>query len=265
MALEKAHLTTERNRGLRQRGELSESAMYEIETAERQADLQLQAAKAQYKMAEAAVATATAQLAQLTIRSPIAGVLNGLTCQLGQTLAVGTAVGNVVDAAQLQAVVWLAVADARRLKPKLAVTVHPCGSSLDSGDADSDPPGAVLDIGKVADPQTGNLPVRLKIDNASGRLTVGEAVMASIVVREEKALAVPIAAVRFSSDEDAASEGKADLVVVRDGKVFTLHPKLGTKDGGWVAVSNTDLKPGEPAVVEGGYNLPNGTAVEVEK
>ena len=201
----------------------------------------------------------------MTIRTPIAGVLNGLTCQLGQTLSVGTAVGAVVDAAQLQAVVWLGVADARRLKPKQAVTVHPCGSSLDSGDADADSPGAVLDVGKVADPQTGNLPVRVRIDNASGSLTVGQAVMASIVVREEKVLAVPMTAVRFSSDEEAASEGKADLVVVRDGKTVTLHPKLGMKNDGWVGVSDTDLKPDEPVVIEGGYNLPDKTDVDIEK
>lgn len=258
VALKKAQLTTQRNKGLRQRGEISESAMYEIETAQQQADLQLQSAKAQYKMAEAAVATATAQLAQLTIHTPIAGVLNGLTCQLGQTLSVGTAVGEVVDAAQLQAVVWLAVDDARQLKPKQAVTVHPCGSSLDTGDAGNDPPGAVLDIGKVADPQTGNLPVRVKIDNAAGRLTVGEAVMATIVVRKEKSLAVPAKAVRDTGDETV-------LVVVRDGKTATLHPKLGLKDDSWIAVAGTDLKPGEPVIVEGGYNLDDDTEVAVEK
>ncbi len=239
--------------------------MYEIEVAERQADLQLQAAKAQSKMAEAAVATATAQLAQLTVRTPIAGTLNSLTCQLGQTLSVGAASGEVVDATQLQAVVWIAVAEAKRLKPKQAVAVRGCGSSLDNAEADSGSPGVVLDVGKVADAQTGNLPVRFKINNAASRLTVGEAVMASIVLREEKALAVPADAVRYSSDEDAAHEGKADLVVVRDAKSVTLHPKPGLKDGGWVAVGDSDLKPGEPVVVEGGYNLPNGTAVEIEK
>jgi RND family efflux transporter MFP subunit len=264
VALKKARLATERLRALRKRGEISESAMSETETAERQADLQLQSAKAQYKMAEAAVATATAQLAQLTIRTPIAGTLNSLNCQLGQTLSVGTSVGEVVDAAQLQAVVWIAVADARRMKPKQAVTVHACGSSMDDA-AESDAAGAVLDVGKVADPQTGNLPVRFKIDNAAGHLTVGEAVMAAVVLREERVIAVPNEAVRYSSDEDAAREGKADLVVVREGKAAILHPKLGLKDRGWVAVGDIDLRPGEPVVVEGGYNLPKDTKVEIER
>ena len=55
------------------------------------------------------------------------------------------------------------------------------------------------------------------------------------------------------------------LVVIRDGKTVILHPKLGLKDDGWIAVSDTDLKPDEPVVVEGGYNLPDDTEVEVEK
>ena len=133
--------------------------MYELETARQQADLQVQAAKAQSKMADAAVATAKAQLAQLTIRTPIAGVLNELTCQLGQTLAVGTSVGEVVDAHQLQAVVWLAVADAQRLKPRQAAAVRACGSSRIKAARGRTVAAVVLDVGKMADPQTGNLPV----------------------------------------------------------------------------------------------------------
>ena len=56
------------------------------------------------------------------------------------------------------------------------------------------------------------------------------------------------------------------ISVVRDGKTVVLHdPKLGLKDEHWIEVGGTDLKPGEPVVVEGGYNLPEGTKVAVEK
>jgi RND family efflux transporter MFP subunit len=257
VALKKAKQTTDHLRPLRQRGEISESAMFDADSAEQQADLQWKTAKAQYQTVEAAIATAKAQLAQLTIRTPIAGILNGLTCQLGQTLAVGASIGEIVDAGQLQAAIWLTVADAQRLKPKQAAVIRPCGSSLDEAH-DEGSPAEVLDVGKMADPQTGNLPVRLKIDNAAGRLALGEAVMATIVVRAEKSLAVPAEAVRDTGDDTV-------LVVVRDGKTATLHPKLGLKDEGWVAVSDSNLKPGEQVVVEGGYNLDDDTKVEVEK
>ena len=104
--------------------------MYEAETAERQADLQLQSAKAQYKMAEAAVATATAQLAQIDYSHADRGRLERTDLPTGTNPFCRHGGGRGRRcAAQLQAVVWLAVADAQRLKPKQAVSVHACGSS----------------------------------------------------------------------------------------------------------------------------------------
>ena len=40
-----------------------------------------------------------------------------------------------------------------------------------------------------------------------------------------------------------------------------LHPSLGTSVDGWVAVTGDDLREGEPVVVQGAYNLPDGTPV----
>ena len=72
-------------------------------------------------------------------------------------------------------------------------------------------------VGKVADPQTGNLPVRILVENADGKLTLGQAVSATIVVREEKVLAVPLEAVHDPGEGMVIS-------VVRDGKTAVLHP-----------------------------------------
>ena len=113
-------------------------------------------------------------------------------------------------------------------------------------------------IGKVADPQTGNLPVRILVENADGKLKLGQAVSATIVVREENALAVPVEAVQDAGEDPFSN-------VLRDGKTVVLHPKLGLKDEHWIVVSDTDLKPDEPVITEGGYNLPEGTEVAVEK
>ena len=75
----------------------------------------------------------------------------------------------------------------------------------------------------------------------------------SITVDERKgALQVPAVAVLD------LGEGPV-LNVVRDGKSVVLHPEVGTPHGGWWPVSGTDLKEGEPVIVEGGYNLPEGT------
>ena len=117
--------------------------------------------------------------------------------------------------------------------------------------------GKVAFVGRVADPQTGNLPIRVLVDNSRGRLTIGQSVGVSITVDARKeALQVPAVAIVD------LGEGPV-LNVVRDGKSVVLHPEVGTPHGGWVAVSGTDLKAGERVIVEGGYNLPEGTAVKV--
>ena len=36
--------------------------------------------------------------------------------------------------------------------------------------------GKVAFVGRVADPQTGNLPIRVLVDNPDGRLTIGQSV-----------------------------------------------------------------------------------------
>ena len=275
VAVEKARSNLDRLRPLRDRGEISETAMYDAESALRQATLQWKMAKSLYDVlmlrprpqaiaealtridvAQAAVDTAKAQVEQLTIRTPIAGVLNSLTCQLGQTLSVGSSVGEVVDSRQLSIVVWLSVADAQRVAAEQMAQICACDAA---GQANCAIAGKVKVIGKVADPQTGNLPVRILVENSDSKLTLGQAVSATIAVREEKVLAVPVEAVHDPGDGIVIS-------VVRDGKTAVLHDlKLGLKDEHWLEIRGTNLKPGELVVVEGGYNLPDDTEVTIER
>ncbi len=83
--------------------------------------------------------------------------------------------------------------------------------------------GKVAFVGRVADPQTGNLPIRVLVDNPQGRLTIGQSVRVSIIVEEHKAvLQVPTAAILD------LGEGPV-LNVVRDGKAVVLHPEIGRR------------------------------------
>jgi len=113
--------------------------------------------------------------------------------------------------------------------------------------------GQVAFVGAVADPQTGNFPTRVLVDNADGRLRVGQVVKATVKLRtEQSAIAVPQQAI--------FDQGEGPLVaVVRDGKIKQLHPELGTAEGGLVVVTKTDLHEGEMVVTEGGYSVPEGT------
>jgi membrane fusion protein (multidrug efflux system) len=117
--------------------------------------------------------------------------------------------------------------------------------------------GKVAFVGRIADPQTGSLPIRVLVDNPEGRLTIGQSVTVSIIVEERKSvLQVPVAAVLD------LGEGPI-LSIVRDGKSFVLHPEVRTPHQGWVEIAGTDLKEGEPVIIEGGYNLPEKTAVSL--
>jgi RND family efflux transporter MFP subunit len=281
VALERVKLVADRLRPLHERHEVSEQQMIDADLAVAQAKLLQQTAEAalrvmmlgpkpeavaealaRVKTAEGLVAFSQAHLDFHTIRSPIDGVLDGLTCHPGQTIAIGTPIGEVVDTRQILALVYFPA------KSALAVRV---GQKSRVGTADSRPEasgkttgqtpvleGKVDFVGRIADPQTGNLPVQILIDNPKGLLTVGQTVDISITVeQQEGVLEVPSISILD------LGEGPI-LTVVRDGKTVLLHPEVGAIQDGWIAVTGTDLKEGELVVVDGGYNVPEGTPVDVK-
>ena len=291
LAFEKAQATVERLRPLLEKQQIPPAQLYEAELGASQAKLQREAAEAQLQAmklgprteavaeaqsristADATVDSAQVQLNLYTLKSPIDGVLDSLTCRLGQTLSPGTAIGEVVDARQLSVVVWLPARQCGRVKLGQAVEVaaqsQSAPASIKSGDDDEatteDAPlaGKVIFVGRVADAQTGNLPVHVLMDNTDDRFAVGQVVSASITVNEkEDVLAVPVAALMD------VGEGSV-LDVIRDGKSQRVQPKLGIRDKTWIELAGTDLKDplkaGELVIVEGGYNLPDGTPVAVK-
>jgi RND family efflux transporter MFP subunit len=280
LAVEKAEALVRQLRPLRERGEISPLQMFEAELAAKQAHVQQETAEAQFRVAmlgprpqavdeakarivaaDAAVSSAKTQLDLHTIRAPIDGVLDSLSCRLGQTLALSTTVGEVVDLRQVYVQVWLPAPDARLVRT--GQTARITASEWRKNQATSLPSesgqlvGKVTFVGRAVDPQTGNLPVRILVDNSQERLPLGQTVAATIAVAEQAgALAVPAEAI-----EDLG-EGPV-LNVVREGKSAVLHPRLGARDDQWVEVVGTDLREGELVIVEGGYNLPEGTEVTV--
>jgi RND family efflux transporter MFP subunit len=279
VAVEVAQALVDRLRPLQTRKEIAESQLYDAEQALKQAELQRQAAQAQYdllmlpprkeaiddanlktKVAEEAVATARARVDLQTIRAPIDGVLDSLTCRLGQTITVGSAVGEIVDNREVMALVWVPVSRSQAIHPGQPTSVLRDNKlSADSGDGDATlDTGEVVYVGKVVDPQTGNIPVRIRFDNRAGDLVVGQTLAVDIEIESDSSkLCVPRDAIH---DEGA---GPA-ITVVRDGKAVVLHPQLGTMQDGWIPVDGTDLKAGEPVAVTGAYNLPDGTSVSVK-
>jgi HlyD family secretion protein len=280
IAVARAQAVVERLQPLKARGEVAEQQMFEAEQAVKEARIQQQAAEAHYSLlmlgprpeavaeaqakiaaAEQAVKASQAKLELHTIRAPIDGVLESVTCRPGQMVAIGTSIGEIVDDRQVLASAWLPVRDGRLVRDGQSAYVRIASANAAAVAApqqtQTEVAGCVVFVGRVADAQTGNIPVRVLVDNPQDELLVGQTLAMRIRVDESApTLAIPVAAIH---DE---GEGPG-VTVVRDGKTVVLHPQLGTPGSGWVAVSNTDLQAGEPVIVQGAYNLPEGTSVTV--
>jgi multidrug efflux pump subunit AcrA (membrane-fusion protein) len=344
VAVEQTRANADRLRALLSHHESSEQQVVDAERLAKQAVIQQATAEAtlrammigprpeavaeaqsKIKTAEGLVAFSKAHLDFHTIRAPIDGVLDSLTCHPGQTIAIGAPIGEVVDTRQVFASVWIPTHSASLVKVGQPARVRPADATYhaattaehdkkegasaaehdkkegastaehdkkegastaehdkkegastaehdktegasaaehDKKEAAStaehdknEMAGKVAFVGRVSDPQTGNLPIRIVVDNPEGQLTIGESIHVAIVIEEQKsALQVPAVAILD------LGEGPV-LSVVRDGKTAILHPEVGASHDGWTAVSGTDLKEGEPVIVEGGYNLPAETPV----
>lgn len=215
-------------------------------------------AKTKISIAQQAVANAKALLDLHTLRAPIAGSVDSLTCHPGQTLTVGTAVGEIVNRSRLLVTAFLPARSTRLVEPGMAVRLETVdGENREPAGKSDEINGQVSFVGSVADPQTGNFPARILVDNPEGRLRVGQVVKALIKLRTERAaLTVPQAAI--------FDEGEGPLLaVVRDNKIKLLHPELGTAEGGMVVVLKTDLHEGDQVVIDGAYNVKDGTNANV--
>jgi len=281
-AVDSAQAAVDRLQPLRARLEVSAAQLYDAQQLLVQAQLQQRSAEAQLRLlmvgpkpeavaeakarleaAEGTLELSQARLDLHSIRAPIDGVLDSLTCHPGQTITPGTAIGEVVNTKQVNLVVWLPPPSAARVRvgqtARLALGEYvPQHGGAASSESETDLAGKVVSIGRIVDPQTGNLPVRILVENPSGRVSVGETLTVAILVRERaNELAVP------SSALIDLGEGP-HIVVVRDGKTVQVRPKSVTTHGDWSVISGSDLKEGEQVVIEGGFNLPEGTPVKVQ-
>jgi HlyD family secretion protein len=283
IGLEHDQAQVESLRSLLSHNDVSQKQFHDAEVLVKQAEVTLRTAEAQLRlmtlgprpeavaeaqtkiaMAEQAVASARAALDYHTLRAPIAGVVESLSCHPGQTLTIGTAVGEVVDTRSVFVTVYFPARTTRLLRPGMLTRVDLSeGSRPESESSAKDQlQGKVSFIGSAADPQTGNYAVRMLVENKDARLRLGQVVKATVVLRtEDSLLAVPEVAI--------FDQGEGPLLAVvrevndREGKIKILHPELGPTDGGNVAVTKTDLKEGDLVVIEGAYNVPDDTAATI--
>ena len=81
----------------------------------------------------------------------------------------GTPIGEVVDPRQLYTLVWLPTSDAALVQAGQPAQVTPDDAAAGKTDSDSFA-GTVDFVGQVVDPQTGNVPVRVLVENPRHRV-----------------------------------------------------------------------------------------------
>jgi HlyD family secretion protein len=279
LAVTRAQALVERLLPLRERNEIPESQLFEAKEALKQAQSQqhttqvqldllvltpkkeiLAEAESKIKVADEAIKTAQARLDLQTIRAPISGVVDTLTARPGQTVSVGTVIGEVLDTEKVVAMAWLSTAQSSSIHVGQNANVYVDQAAPVTADSSKTAPrcsGSVTYVGKSADRQTGNVPVHILVANSHDELVIGQTLHIEVVVEEPAPqLCVPIEAVHDEGDGPA-------VTVIRDGKATIVHPTLGASDAGWTVVSDCDLKEGELVAVAGGYNLPDDTPVKV--
>lgn len=211
----------------------------------------LVASESALKQAQAGGGIATVQLDRATLRAPIAGVVAAVLVPAGQPVDGSGA--PVIEIADTRVLDLRAQVAASRIG---GVTIGQRARLSVDGVGEID--GTVEAIAPLVDSATNTVVVRVRIDNAHGRLRGGLYARGAILGAARIGPTVPTSAL-LPGDGGAAS---TVAVVGADGKVSHRALLLGDEAGDEVEV-RAGLVAGERVITAGGYALPDGTAVEI--
>ncbi|MDD5198327.1 MAG: efflux RND transporter periplasmic adaptor subunit [Terrimicrobiaceae bacterium] len=216
------------------------------------------AAQAEFRQAEAAVAETKATIERKIIRAPFTGVLGIRQVNLGQYLQSGNAVVPLQSLDPIYVNFWLPQQRLQDLQPGGDVKV------LADGLPGETFTGRITSVNAVVDEATRNVMVQATLENPGRKLRPGMFVNADVMLpMKEKVLAVPATAINY------APYGDSVFVIERmkdaDGHAYDgvrqQVVKLGASQGDQVAVVS-GLKPGEEVVTSGGFKLAPNAAIE---
>jgi RND family efflux transporter MFP subunit len=220
------------------------------------------------------------QLDFYQLRAPIAGILGPIQIVPGQTLAIGGNVADVTDLAELDVTAFAAP----RAAQKLRMGQDAWYATADALPDKDGPPGKVMFIAEQAQPDTGNVLVKVRFPNQKLQFRANRVARALVLTQPKKSrLTVPEAALMEDQDpplvvvaeevevQKNKESGKGEQV----GKARKLRAHLGVRDRSQHLVEILRLEnpatqkdvPIEEAlfIIEGGHGLEDGDRVKVEK
>jgi membrane fusion protein (multidrug efflux system) len=190
---------------------------------------------------------AEAQLASLRVIAPLSGTVTRLNVKPGESVDVNTAVAEVIDLNRLAVSAAIPAAEANDLKTGEEVQVL------------TDPPATatLAFVSPAVDSASGTVLTRATLAADSG-LRPGQFMQLKIVTAvHTNCLAAPIESV--VTDEN----GHSVIALVKGDEATQMPVQTDLREGGWVEISGTGIKEGDPVVTIGSYGLPEKTKIRV--
>jgi RND family efflux transporter MFP subunit len=202
---------------------------------QKDAQSKMRAMSAKQAGAQADLKALEEQMEFFTLRAPIDGRLSIVQAVPGQTLSPGTVVADVLNLEQIDVLCYAPPDAAARL-----ALDQPAKLFLDEmASPDSKEPllGKVAFIGVQAQPETGNIPVKVRFPNPNYRIRSHVVVRVHVLTKpEQERLTIPDAAIAADRDiptviaiEDLKTEKKGDAEH-KTGKARRLQVVLGVRD-----------------------------------
>ena len=238
------------------------AARSQNEQAQKQlADLQrvgkeqaLKSAEGQKQSFEGKYHAAAAQLSYSEIRSPINGVVTDRPLYVGDVATANQPLLTVMDLSRLIAKGHIPQSEAAQLK-----VGNPAQLKVPGMDEPIE--GKVTLVSPALDPGSTTIEVWVEAKKANPNLRPGITVQVAMTAKTVKdAVVVPAAAV-YKNPE---GNGNYVLVAGTDDKAHMKPVQVGIRNGEDAQIAS-GLNPGEPVITSGGYALPDGTKIKVEK
>ncbi len=245
----------ERLTSLHAKGTVSEKDFDQVEAGFKAATAQVGVAKAQLRIAEAAVLAARTNLDFMSIRAPFDGiVVSRMVDEGARTSAMPpTPLVQIVDSGSVKLLGGI---------PERAIRFVPAGADAKVfvEAISSEPIPAKVDrVEPLVDPRTRTANVRVVVQNADGRLVDGMSARVAIETTGAEAFAVPEDAIG-RSDIDPA---QGAVFVVREGRAHRIDVALGAREGDLVEVLS-GLSGGELVIRGSRSGIREGQEVAVQ-
>ncbi len=245
---EETRQISERQDALVTSGAVAEQSADSARAAAKRADAAVSQARAQIQASRAAVELAESNLRRTVVRSPIDGIVLARKVEVGQTVVAALQAPVLFQLAEdlthMRVIVDIDEADIGQVRVGQHATFTVAAYPARDFDA------TVTEVRNAPD-TTGKVVTYeavLEVANDERLLRPGMTATASIVTLTEKgALLVPNEALRFRPDSGATTGH--EVWVLRDGAPAAVEVKPGATNGMVTAVTDTDLEPGTPILI----------------